>query len=134
VPDVPEPKAQPAAAAIESPFSAPPAAAPAAGAARDEVPGGPIPLPRVSGQPVFTVVAEEHGAARVRAFAKRWRAYLYQQERRRPWLAAHDLCASTCTGLTSRCLRLMEREGFLATIRPPAPASKQPVPPRAEQG
>ena len=79
------------------------------------------PVPRVSGQPLFTVVAEEHGASRVHAFARRWRAFLYHQERQRPWLAPHDLCASACTGLTSRCVRAMEREGFLCAIRPPAP-------------
>jgi len=80
-----------------------------------------VAVPRASGQPIFTVVAEERGAARVHGFAKRWRAYLYHQERRRPWLAPHDLCASACTGLTSRCLRLMEREGFLCAVHPPAP-------------
>jgi len=83
----------------------------------------------VSTQPIFTLVAEEHGAARVRAFARRWRAFRSQLERQRPWLAPHDLCASSCAGLTSRCLRLMEREGFLSAIRPPAAPA-----PGADQG
>jgi hypothetical protein len=84
-----------------------------------------IAVPRASGQPILAVV-EEHGVARVHAFARRWRSYLYQHvEKRRSWLAPHDLCATTCTGLTSRCLRMMEREGFLCAVRPPAtPATK----------
>ena len=81
-------------------------------------------VPRASGQPICSVVSEEHGAARVRAFARRWRAYRYhREEKRRPWLATHDLCGAECTGLTSRCLRVMEREGFLCAVHPVRPAA-----------
>ena len=80
--------------------------------------GAVIAVPRASGQPICAVVGEEHGVARVRAFARRWRTFLYYRDRLA--LGPHDLCAATCTGLTSRCHRLMEREGFLRAIRPPA--------------
>ena len=76
------------------------------------------PIPRAAGQPIAAVVTEEGGVARVRAFARRWRALRYhREERQRPWLSTHDLCGTACTGLASRCLRAMVREGFLAPLR-----------------
>jgi len=82
------------------------------------------PVPRTSGQPICAVVTEERGLERVRAFARRWRALrFHREEKRRPWLAAHDLCGPTCTGLTSRCLRAMIREGFLAPTSPTSPVA-----------
>ena len=76
------------------------------------------PVPRLAGQPVAAVVPEERGLSRVHAFARRWRALRFHQERGRTQLAPHDLCGVACTGLTSRCVRQMEREGFLSAIRP----------------
>jgi hypothetical protein len=76
-----------------------------------------LPVPRAAGQPIAAVVTEERGVARVRAFARRWRALRYhREERQRPWLSTHDLCGPACTGLTSRCLQAMVREGFLSPL------------------
>jgi hypothetical protein len=79
------------------------------------------PLPVVEGcwQPIFKLVPDDQGVERVRAFARRWRAL--ESYRTRPWLSLHELCSSFCLGLKSRCLALMEAEGFLQALSRPKP-------------